>query len=173
MTSFTFFLRYSHSLTLESIFSAILAFFSLYLSIYRSIYRSIFLSIYLSISRFLVGDVDFCVLPLSIAYIRIINVSSTAHMLGNLEAVRASNDLMLEKSGAYQAWPAYGNYASLETFDYVQHRIDLFPLQLPYRIISFFSSDQFCSDQSYVALFSSAVFCCCEVQYCGSITCIR
>ena len=86
-------------------------------------------------------------------------------MLGNLEAVRASNDLMLEKSGAYQAWPAYGNYASLETCDYVQHRIDLFPLQLPCRIIFFFSSDQFCSDQSYVALFILAQLCFVVVKY--------
>ena len=41
---------------------------------------------------------------------RIINVSSSAHNLGDLEAVRATNDLMLEKTGAYQPWPAYGNH---------------------------------------------------------------
>ena len=39
---------------------------------------------------------------------RIINVSSTAHLLGDLESVRAKNDLMLTLPGAYQAWPAYG-----------------------------------------------------------------
>ena len=39
---------------------------------------------------------------------RIINVSSTAHLLGDLETVRAKNDLMLTLPGAYQAWPAYG-----------------------------------------------------------------
>ena len=46
-----------------------------------------------------------------ILYSRIINVSSTAHLLGDLEAVREKEDLMLELPGAYQAWPAYGkNY---------------------------------------------------------------
>ena len=45
-------------------------------------------------------------LPLIIR--RIINVSSTAHLLGDLEAVRDKEDLMLELPGAYQAWPAYG-----------------------------------------------------------------
>ena len=65
---------------------------------------------------------------ISVAHVRIINVSSTAHMLGNLEAVRATNDLMLEKSGAYQAWPAYGNYALPDNFDHVQHPIDFFLL---------------------------------------------
>ena len=41
-------------------------------------------------------------------YCRIINVSSTAHLLGNLEAVREKEDLMLSKAGAYEPWPAYG-----------------------------------------------------------------
>ena len=44
---------------------------------------------------------------------RIINVSSAAHIFGDLEAVRATNDLMLEKTGAYQPWPAYGNLTLL------------------------------------------------------------
>lgn len=36
---------------------------------------------------------------------RIINVASSAHSFGNIDR----DDLMLEKSGAYQAWKAYGN----------------------------------------------------------------
>ena len=36
---------------------------------------------------------------------RIVNVASSAHTFGNIDR----NDLMLEKSGAYQAWKAYGN----------------------------------------------------------------
>jgi NAD(P)-dependent dehydrogenase (short-subunit alcohol dehydrogenase family) len=36
---------------------------------------------------------------------RIINISSAAHMLGKLDF----NNLMLEKEGTYQPWPAYGN----------------------------------------------------------------
>ena len=38
---------------------------------------------------------------------RIINVSSTAHQMGNIEKVR--NDLFLEKPKAYTPWGAYGN----------------------------------------------------------------
>jgi len=38
---------------------------------------------------------------------RIINVSSIAHQMGNIEKVR--DDLFLEKSKAYQPWVAYGN----------------------------------------------------------------
>lgn len=36
---------------------------------------------------------------------RIVNVASSAHTFGDIDR----NDLMLEKSGAYQAWKAYGN----------------------------------------------------------------
>ena len=35
-------------------------------------------------------------------------MSSTAHLLGNLEGAREKEDLMLTKAGAYEPWPAYG-----------------------------------------------------------------
>jgi len=41
---------------------------------------------------------------------RIINVSSTAHLLGDLEKVRAQGDLLLDQTPtSYAPWPAYGN----------------------------------------------------------------
>ena len=40
---------------------------------------------------------------------RIINVSSTAHLLGDLEKARSQGDLLLAEPNAYAPWQAYGN----------------------------------------------------------------
>ena len=106
--SFLFFTLFNFALS-ASVYSPFLIFPILYF--FSSSSSSLYITVHIQLTNwpltsFLVFYIYFFFF--FFFYCRIINVSSTAHLLGNLEAVREKEDLMLSKAGAYEPWPAYG-----------------------------------------------------------------